>query len=379
MDKKYDIVLFGATGFTGKLIATYLATHADNEKIRWAIAGRNRDKLNALASELTVSPDILLADIQDKGSVDKMTSSALCLMNAAGPYDWYGRQVVASCIENQCNYLDITGEPAFVYHCFTDFHQKAEAAGLTVVNCCGFDSIPADFAAWITARKLPATKPKALRLFIRTNATFSGGTLTTAINALHQQSMGNMPYVKIPKHKDAPKIARNIHYNKDIGAWAIPMPVVDPHIVKRSAWRLPGDYGEAFSYGQFFVRSGVAKVIKTVLPIAAAMLFVRFEWFRNQMFGKFKPGDGPSEERRNNSKFEVICIGETEDKKVRTVFSGGDPGYNETSKMFSEAAFCLVSKIRNGNARHGVLTPVEAFGDDLVERLIKKGISIESV
>ena len=375
--KKYDIVLFGATGFTGKLIAKYISEHAQNEKIRWAIAGRNQDKLMQLADSLSSKPEIMLADVKDVSSLDAMTNQTLCLMNAAGPYDWYGRSVVESCVKNHCHYLDITGEPSFVYHCFTDFHELAERNKVCVVNCCGFDSIPADFATWLTVQKLPAELPKAVRLFIRTNATFSGGTLTTAINALHQQSKGNMPYLKLPKHQDAPKVSKSVHYNKDIQAWAIPMPVVDPHIVKRSAWRLPQHYGKAFSYGQFFVRSSFSKVMKTIFPIATASLMVRFDWFRNYLLRKFQPGQGPSEQRRNESKFEVICIGEVNDQKVTTVFSGGDPGYTETAKMFSESAFCLVEKLRNRNAAFGVLTPVEAFGMALVDRLRSKGIRIE--
>jgi saccharopine dehydrogenase (NAD+, L-glutamate forming) len=375
--KKYDIVLFGATGFTGQLIAEYLDKNADKEHIRWCIAGRNEDKLNSLSHKLHSKPDIILADVTDTSSLDAMTGQSLCLMNAAGPYDWYGRKVVESCVHNHCHYLDITGEPSFVYHCFTDFHTLAEKNQLCIVNCCGFDSIPADYATWLTVQKLPKDLPKAVRLFIRTNATFSGGTLTTAVNALHQQSRGNMPYLKIPKHKDAPKVSKSLHFNKDIDAWAIPMPVVDPHIVKRSAWRMPDYYGQAFSYGQFFVRSSFLKVLKTILPIALASLLVRFGWFRNYLLRKFRPGQGPSEKRRNESKFEVICIGEADGQKVKTVFSGGDPGYNETAKMFSESAFCLIEKLRKNQAVYGVLTPVEAFGMPLAERLRSKGIKFE--
>ena len=377
MDKKYDIILFGATGFTGKIISEYLSAHAGDERISWAVAGRNRSKLEALAETMSYRPDIVIADVTDRSSLDAMTKDTVVLMNAAGPYDWYGQQVVESCLQNHCHYLDITGEPAFVYRCFTSYHEAAEKNNLCIVNCCGFDSIPADFATWMTVKKLPADKPKAVRLFIRTNATFSGGTLTTAVNALYQQSQGNMPYLKLPRHPEAPKVSKAVHFNKDINAWALPMPVVDPHIVKRSAYRLPEIYGKAFSYGQFFVRSGFFKVVKTIFPIVVAGIFVRFSFFRNWLYNKFRPGDGPSPERRAVSRFEVICIGEAGSQKVKSVFAGGDPGYNETAKMFSEAAFTLLEKLKNKTAVFGVLTPVEAFGEHLVKRLQSKGITIE--
>ncbi|MBK9733823.1 MAG: hypothetical protein IPO92_02155 [Saprospiraceae bacterium] len=206
---------------------------------------------------------------------------------------------------------------------------------------------------------------------------FSGGTLTTAIQALHMEVEKKSIKTKIKKHPEAPKLPLKIHYDKDIKGWALPMPVVDPHIVKRSAYRLPEDYGVAVTYGQFFVRSSFGKVLKTILPIVSAMFLVRFKAFRNRMFARFKPGTGPSEERRANSKFEVICFGKSTSAEAKTIFSGGDPGYNETSKMFAQAAFCLLDKIKNNNINFGVLTPVEAFGMNLVDRLRKEGIHID--
>jgi len=165
---------------------------------------------------------------------------------------------------------------------------------------------------------------------------------------------------KIRRHPDAPKIPLKVHFSKDINGWAIPMPVVDPHIVKRSAFRLPGDYGEAVSYGQFFVRSSFSKVLKTVVPIVMASFLVRFKGFRDRLYKKFKPGTGPDEKRRANTKFEAICVGTSTTSSARTVISGGDPGYNETAKMFSQSAFTLLDKIKNNTINYGVLTPVNS-------------------
>jgi short subunit dehydrogenase-like uncharacterized protein len=306
-----------------------------------------------------------------------MTSQGKILMNAAGPFIRYGKSVVLACIESSTHYLDITGEPSFIADIYNNYFEQAVEKKSCVVNCCGFDSIPADYAAWLTAKKLPKNEPKALKAFIRTNATFSGGTLTTAIEALHMETQKKSVKTKIKRHPDAPRLPLKIHFSKEIGAWAIPMPVVDPHIVKRSAHRLPDEYGEAVSYAQFFVRSSLSKVFKTVMPIVAASFLVRFKSFRDKMLQKFKPGTGPSEARRANSKFEVVCYGTSASSQAVTRISGADPGYDETAKMFAQAAFTLADSIKNKTIKYGVLTPVEAFGLPLVDRLKKEGIFIE--
>lgn len=378
MDRQFDIVLFGATGFTGSLTAGYLSDHAEKEGIRWAIAGRNESKLLEVAESCKGNrPEILLADVTDVQSLDRLAKQARIIMNAAGPFNMYGNQVVRACVENSTHYLDITGEPSFVAGVYNEFHQRAVASQTCVVNCCGFDSIPADLAAWITAKKLPLHEPKLLEGFIRTNATFSGGTLTTAIHALYLEAQGKSEKVSLPKNPAAPKKSLKIHFQKKLKAWAIPMPVVDPHIVKRSAYYLQEDYGSAVTYTQYFVRSTLGKVINTVMPVVIAMLLVRFSFFRNWLFSKFKPGTGPDAERRKASRFEVVCLGSTPGSKAVTYISGGDPGYDETAKMFSQSAFTVLEKQRQGNLVSGVLTPVQALGETLVQRLKTEGIRIE--
>lgn len=376
MDRQYDIILFGATGFTGALVAKYIVEHADLENISWAIAGRDEQKLIEVQSGLVTKPDIVIADVKDDNSLNVMASMCKILMNTVGPFNWYGKNVVKACIDHHTHYLDITGEPSFVADVYNSYFQEAANQKSCIVNCCGFDSIPADFAAWLTAKKLPKEEPKLLKGYIRTNATFSGGTLTTAIQALHMEVEKTSIKTKIKRHNDAPKIPLKIHYNKEIKGWGIPMPVVDPHIVKRSAHRMPDDYGVAVTYGQFFVRSSLGKVVKTVLPIVSAMFLVRFKSFRKKMFDKFKPGTGPSEARRAESKFEVICIGKSTTSEAKTIFSGGDPGYNETAKMFAQSAFTILDKMKSQTLKFGVLTPVEALGMTLVTRLKREGIHI---
>lgn len=378
MGRTFDIVLFGASGFTGSLIALYLSKHAQKEHISWAIAGRNKDALMSLVDKISdIKPEIILSDIHDESSLRRMTAQTKILINTVGPFNSYGKNVVKACIETGTHYLDITGEPSFVADVYNSYYSDALEKKTCIVNCCGFDSIPADFAAWLTSKKLPLNEPKSLRAYIRTNASFSGGTLTTAIQALHMEVKKTSIKTKIKRHANAPKLPLKVHFNPEINGWGIPMPVVDPHIVKRSVYRMPQDYGPAVSYGQFFVRSSFFKVLKTVVPIIAAMYLVRFKSFRERLYKKFKPGTGPSDARRAVSKFEVICIGTSPTAKAKTVISGGDPGYNETSKMCSQAAFTLLDKIKDGTMVYGVLTPVEALGMGLVDRLRKEGIFIE--
>lgn len=378
MQQKYDLLLFGATGFTGQLVAEYLAAKAGKEGASWAIAGRDLAKLQRIQATIKgTMPSLVVADINDIASLENMVSSTRVLMSTVGPFNLYGYPVVEACVKSGTHYMDLSGEPAFVNRIYADFDCKAVASGVSIVNCCGFDSIPADFAAWLTALKLPRNEPKALYGFVRTNASFSGGTWASAINGLFISSKKTVRPASRKKHPLAPKIKLSIHYNDDIKAWVLPMPVVDPHIVKRSAVRLSGDYGEAFSYGQFFVRSTLYKVVKMIAPLAMLVTLARISFFKNILMKRVQPGTGPSVEVRSKSKFEVICIGKTASATARTRFAGGDPGYDETAKIFSEAAFCLLNHIDNKTAKSGVLTPVEAFGTPLLDRLKNAGLEIE--
>jgi short subunit dehydrogenase-like uncharacterized protein len=379
-ERPYDVLLFGATGFTGQLVAEQLARNAAGENCRLALAGREMAKLETLRASLPDSGrdiGLLTADVRDPDALRQLAAQGRVLISTVGPYNWYGEAVVRACLAAGTHYLDITGEPAFVNRVFSTCHQEAMEKGLCLVNCCGFDSIPADLGAWLTARALPREAPKAVRAYLRTNAAFSGGTWTTAIHALYQRSREKQRTSSGPRHPDAPRMDLRIHYRKDLQRWAIPMPVVDPHIVKRSARHLPADYGEAFSYGQFFTVGSLWRVLQIVVPIGLVMLLVRFGPVRRWLFGRFPPGTGPDPEKRARSRFEVRVFGEGGGHRAETTIAGGDPGYDETAKMLSQSAFVLLQRHREGRLVPGVRTPVEAFGQDLVQRLRNRGIRIE--
>ncbi len=380
-NRPYDIILFGATGFTGQIVAGYLAAHRHTEDVRLALAGRDLSRLKeicATLSTLQTEIGLIQADLVDEASLQNMAAQSYVVISTVGPYNWYGESLIKACLQARTSYLDITGEPAFVHRIHSHYHQSAIDAGISIVNCCGFDSIPADIATWLTAKALPVQLPKTLRAYIRTNAAFSGGTWTTAIHALYQRSKEGKRSSSGPKHPDTPRLPLRVHFNKDLRRWAIPMPVVDPHIVKRSALHLPLDYGVAVAYGQFFTTSSLLNVVRLILPIALIAIGVRFKIVRNWLFRRFPPGTGPSSAKRAASRFEVRVIGEAQGFRAETIISGGDPGYDETAKMLSQSAFTLLKKMRENRMKTGVRTPVEALGEDLVLRLKQQGIAISA-
>jgi len=375
----YHLTLFGATGFTGRITAAYIARHAAREGLTWAIAGRSEAALIALRDSLDgVKPAVIVADIRDKASLRAMAASTKVLMNAVGPFAVFGPDVVEACLASGTHYLDITGEPEFINRCFVRHGTEAEEKGVTLVNACGFDSIPADVATWLAVKALPADIPKSVRCYVGTNATFSGGTLNTAATSVHNKNSGKrQDVVTYPKHPDSPKINRGIQFSGRFGKWALPMPVADIHIVRRTAMRLPEVYGGAFSYAQFFLARSFGGMVSLIARVAVLFTLIRFAWFRAWLLKKYSPGTGPSPEKRARSVFSVTAVAETVDGRASTVaISGGDPGYDETAKLFSESAFCLLEKARSGTLKSGVLTPVEALGMELVQRLEAAGIKI---
>jgi saccharopine dehydrogenase (NAD+, L-glutamate forming) len=378
--RKYDLVLFGATGFTGKLVAAYLYRNAASENIKWAIAGRNSEKLVLLKRKLENESmghpiDIIQADISNPESLRKMTLSTKSLMTTVGPFDLYGEPVVKACVDTSTHYLDITGEPLFIERIYKQYHKKAKESGVAIVHCCGFDSIPADLGTWLTVKKLPKNSPVRVQSFFQTNAQFSGGTWTTAVHAIHR-GMPQRKVKKSNKKRSSTGLSRRIHYNIQTSRWAIPMPVVDHWVVRRTSRALPSYYGEQFQYAQYFSVSTLLKVIKLVFPIILLFPAVKIGPVRKMILQRLQPGEGPDPHTRKKSFFKITFFGESGDKKSTTVIKGGDPGYDETAKMFSEAAFALLEKNRNQTLGTGVLTPVQAFGEEIKERLIRAGIKI---
>jgi short subunit dehydrogenase-like uncharacterized protein len=377
----HDIVLFGATGFTGGLTAEYLAAHAP-AGTRLALAGRNRAKLEAVRERIGQDVPLLHADAEDPASVRAVAESTRVVISTVGPYILYGEPLVAACAQAGTDYVDLTGEPEFVDLMWLRYHDEAERSGARLIHCCGFDSIPHDLGAFFTVQQLPEAAPLRIRGFVSVHAAFSGGTYHSAINAFARARHAARNAVERRRREPRPTdrrikgITGRPHHDADAGGWVMPLPTIDPQIVLRSARALPR-YGPDFAYGHYLVQKRLASIAGLAGGVTAAMALAQLPPARRLMLSLKSSGDGPSPEERENSWFRVRFVGEGGGSRVITEVSGGDPGYTETAKMLAESALCLVhDELADAS---GQLTSAAAMGQPLVERLQRAGIVFRQI
>ena len=369
MSRPYDLILFGATGFTGQLVADYLAQQPQST-FKWAIAGRNAGKLATVKAKLPDAVGVISADTSDPASLSAMTAQARVVISTVGPYIKYGIPLVEACIATETDYADITGEPEFVNKLLVEHDAAAREKGIRIVNCCGFDSIPHDFGAYFTAQFLPDGQPAQLEGFVSASGTFSGGTWHSAVEAMSRMR----DQAKTPRPKSERKVGgikSGVHYEKEIRGWAVPFPTIDPQIVLRSAAEL-SEYGTEFRYGHYVRIPKWYQVAAGGVGMTFVASMAQFKPTRNLLLKVRQPGDGPDEEQRANAHFRVMFIGQAGDKRVITEVTGGDPGYGETSKMLAETGLSLAFDELPDVS--GVLTPVVALRDPLMKRLQAAGI-----
>ena len=257
----HDIVIFGATGFAGRLTAEYLARNAP-EQCRWAIAGRNvgrleaiRDQLAAIDGRLAELP-LLAADVADAESVSELARSARVVVTTVGPYVLYGEPMVAACAAAGTDYVDLTGEPEFVNTTYLRHHETARRSGARLVHCCGMDSIPHDLGAYFTVLQLPTDVPIHVSGVVRVSATISGGTLHSLLTGLSRPA-ANVRAARERKAADLPPTDRSaravsgrLHRDRERGDWVVPLPSIDPQVVARSR-RALDRYGPSFTYSHY--------------------------------------------------------------------------------------------------------------------------------
>jgi saccharopine dehydrogenase (NAD+, L-glutamate forming) len=380
MPKDYDIVMFGATGFTGALTAEYLAGAAGAGD--WAIAGRSRDKLERVRARLSGDVPLIVADIEDPASLRRMAESAKVVITTVGPYIHYGEPVVAACAAAGTHYVDLTGEPEFVDLMWLRHHEQAERTGARIVHSCGFDSIPYDLGALYTVGELPEQAPIKLEGFVRVNGTFSGGTLHSAVHIMARLRQGRQVAGQRAK-LEARLTGRTVkgvtalpHHDDTAGGWVIPAPTIDPVTVLRSA-RALDRYGPDFSYAHYFVAKRLPVAAGLVAGVGGVVALAQLPPTRNLLLKLKDPGDGPTPEERAKAWFKVRFRGEGGGRRVVTEVTGGDPGYTETSKMLAEAALCLAHD--DLPERAGQLTPAVAMGQALIDRLLTAGIGFATV
>jgi short subunit dehydrogenase-like uncharacterized protein len=381
-EREYDIVVFGATGFTGALTAEYLA-HRAPATTRWALAGRNREKLEGVRRRLAqISPasaqlPLLTADTGDASSMRKLAESTRVVITTVGPYIKYGEPLVAACAAAGTSYVDLTGEPEFVDLMWLRYHEQAQQTGARLIHSCGFDSIPYDLGALFAVQHLPEGAAIKLEGFVRAGGTFSGGTYHSALHIMGRLRQGMKVAAERKRREPRPdgRRVRGIqgkpHRDEEAGGWVAPFPTIDPQTVLRSA-RALDRYGPDFSYSHYVVVKQLPVLVGMGIGAGTVVALAQLKPTRDLLLKLKDPGEGPTPEQREKAWFKVKMVGEGGGKRVVAEVTGGDPGYGETSKMLAESALCLAHDDLPDRA--GQLTPAVAMGDALIKRLQAAGI-----
>ena len=413
----YDVILFGAAGYTGKLVAEYLvrACHARGSKLRWAMAGRNQGKLEAVRRDLTAIDDslaslpIVIADGFDQASLDALAASTRVVATTVGPFSKYGAGLAATCARHGTHYCDITGEAPFVRASIDASHVVAEQSGAKIVHACGFDSIPSDLGVYMLferARTLGRDLKWAKGFTVEFKGRSSGGTVHTILGTvdeairrsdtrrllLNPYALNPDTQIPWPKVKDQ----YTVRFDRDIGGWTAPfiLSVFNTRIVRRTSALLgyggtANDfrYDEAMSFPPgpkgFAMASAMTAGMASFFAVAA--IPVTHKLLARSVLPK--PGEGPTQQERERGSFKLRFVGETtaghdgsaSQRLEALVSSNLDPGYGATAIMLGESALCLAE---DGDAlpkRAGVLTPAAAMGSCLVTRLRRAGMALEVV
>lgn len=394
MEKTYDVIVWGATGFTGRLVAEYLLRqYGLGGDLRWAIAGRNQAKLESLRAELGAPAlPILLADAADRPSLDVLAAQTRVVCACAGPYALYGSEVVGACVAQGAHYCDLSGEVPWMRRMVDRYHEAAAARGVKIVHSCGFDSIPSDMGVFFlqqTALAQHGTPCQRIGFrVVGSQGGFSGGTYASLNNVLREagQDPGVLdiladPYALNPpgarQGPDGPDQTRAV-FDELAGAWTGPfiMGSINTRIVRRSHALEGFPYGHDFRYDEAALTGRGLRGRLTAAGLAWGMgLIQRIKPGSglSRLMDTFvpKPGEGPDRQAREAGYFKVRLYGElpSGQRLVATVTGDQDPGYGSTSKMLGEAAVCLARDGDQLPARAGVLTPASAMGAALLTRL----------
>ena len=381
----FDVIVYGASGFTGRLVAEYLnATHPDR---KWAMAGRSEEKLAAVRDEMGLPGDtpLVAADASDPASIKAMVERAKVVITTVGPYLAYGEPLVAACAEAGTDYVDLCGEPPFMWKMIDKHQERAKETGARIVFSCGFDSVPSDMGVWKLQEEAkmrfgaPLTNVKGRVRGM--NGTFSGGTAASLRLTMAEAKQDPGVFQKLVSGfaltegwtgADQPT-GHKPYLDEEFGMWVTPfvMATINTKNVHRSNFLMDRAYGDGFTYEEMlFTGPGekgeaIAKKMASDNPMA------------DENKGP-KPGEGPSKEERENGSYDLMFTGLSANGERVTVGVKGDrdPGYGSTSKMISECALCLLDEAKDRAG--GVLTPASAFGGAIIDRLeARAGVTFE--
>ena len=399
--RDFDIVLWGATGFTGRLVADYLARNylGGDTGLRLALAGRNKEKLEGIANEVGAPQlPILIGDSFDAESLDAIAAKAEVLVTTVGPYTKYGAEIVAACVRNGTDYCDLTGETNFIRATIDAHEEEAKRTGARIVHCCGYDSIPSDLGTLIVQEAFKqrhgryASQVKMAAVQIKGRP--SGGTIASMINMVDEMKanpglrkvMGN-PYALNPKGVRGPDKGDQTaaRFDEDLGMWtgAFIMAGINTRIVRRSHALMGLPWGEDFRYSEVMGTGKGAKGWMRATSIAVGMIAFMASLalpFTRPFVEKRlpSPGEGPDKEARESGAFKTLFVALGDGHAERAVVSDQrDPGYGSTAVMLSEAALCLALEGAQLDCEGGILTPSTSMGMRLVERLRAAGLTLE--
>ncbi|MGF1456628.1 MAG: saccharopine dehydrogenase family protein [Alphaproteobacteria bacterium] len=376
--KDIDVVIYGATGYTGQLVAEYMAqNYASAASPVWALAGRNRDKLAQVRDAVgaPAATPLVVADAGDPASLKAMAARARVVLTTVGPYTHYGEPLVAACVEAGTDYVDLCGEVLWMRRMIEAYDDKAKASGARIVFSCGFDSIPFDMGVYFLQQEAKArfgqVMPRIKGRMRAMQGTFSGGTAASGratMEALEKdRSLFTTlisPFGLTPGHEGAEQpTGLEIAEDPAVGGWVAPffMAPINTKNVHRSNYLMGAAYGADFVYDEMMVTGPGEQGRAMAEAIASA----------NPMGGEGgpKPGEGPSKQEREAGFYDVLFVGEApEGRSLRVGVTGDkDPGYGSTSKIITECALCLIEDVPTREG--GILTPAPAFGDAIIKRL----------
>lgn len=394
-DRTLDIVVWGATGFTGRLVVEYLSRrYSKDRSIRWGVAGRNLQELRrVVADPARAGADIpvIVADSNDLDSLRKLAQSAKVVLTTVGPYARWGSNLVQACVENGTHYCDLAGEVQWMRAMIDRYQSEAETSGARIVHSCGFDSIPSDIGVYlmqeyaIREHKSPCA---SISLYVRAmKGGASGGTFASMLTAIEQaredRNIARIladPYALNPEGSRSGQDGRDQtrpEFDEHQGVWTAPfvMAAVNTRVVRRTNALLQYRYGRNFRYSEATISGrgakGWCKSAATTTALAAFLLASSNSFTRKQVVERLvpAPGEGPNERERAQGFFNLRLIGKLADgNSIRMTVAGDrDPGYGSTSKMLTESAICLAkANLRIGG---GFWTPASAMGDEIATRL----------
>ena len=400
----FDLIIFGATGFVGRILCRYLLKQVGvNESVQWAIAGRTETKLKAVVADLGEAASGLpyvLADVTHENSLKDLCHQTRVVISTVGPYALYGEPLVKVCAETGTHYCDLTGEPQWIRRMIDRYQASASQSGAYIVHCCGFDSVPSDLGVYYLQQQAQQKFGKSCeQVFMRVKSAqggLSGGTVASGVNLIQEarsnpelrQELDNPYSLCSDSPQTHPRPLVPVEYDADFQGWVSPfvMAAINTRIVLRSNDLLEYAYGKTFQYEEalltgpnvtgWLAAQGLSVALSSV---AIASAFGPTRWLMQRTIFP-QPGEGPSQQSQDQGFYDLRFLGKTSDGDTIAVKLLGDrdPGYGSTAKILGEAGLCMALDCVNDDRLGGFWTPASIFGDRLIKRLVgNAGLTFE--